>query len=78
MAILSINPVDMAGRVEADAKYFKLPYYVLIGRGSDIISDYQIVKLPRLLIVARDGKILFTEKYVSYDKVKEELDRALK
>lgn len=78
MAILSINPIDMAGRVQADAKYYKLPYDVLIGRDSDIISEYQIIKLPRLVIIRSDGKIAFTERYVTYEKLKEEIDRAVK
>lgn len=68
----------MAGRVQADAKYYKLPYDVLIGRDSDIISEYQLIKLPRLVIVRTDGKIAFTERYVTYEKLKEEIDRAVK
>lgn len=68
----------MAGRVQADAKSYKLPYDVLIGRDSDIISEYEIIKLPRLVIVRSDGKIAFTERYVTYEKLKEEIDRAVK
>ncbi len=68
----------MAGRVQADAKYYKLPYDVLIGRDSDIISEYQIIKLPRLMIIRSDGKIAFTERYVTYEKLKEEIDRAVR
>ena len=76
--ILSVNPTDMQGRVEADAKYYKLPYTVLIGRDSEIISDYQIVKLPRILIVRKDGTIAFTEGYVPFEKLQEALARASK
>ena len=68
----------MQGRVEVDAKYYKLPYNVLIGRDSEIMVDYQIVKLPRLLIVRRDGTIAFTEKYVTFEKLQKELVRASK
>jgi predicted RNase H-related nuclease YkuK (DUF458 family) len=67
----------MKGRVEADAKYFKLPYDVLIGRDSDVLRDYRIVKLPNLYLVGKDGKILLSEKYLSYDDLKEEVERAL-
>lgn len=74
--ILSVNPLDMQSRVEADAKYYKLPYNVLIGRDSEIMSDYQIVKLPRLLIVRKNGTIAFTEKYVTFEKLQKELVRA--
>lgn len=68
----------MAGRVEADAKYYKLPYEVLIGRGSSIIEDYQVTKLPRLLIVGKDGKVRFTGSYVPYDNLKEEVAKVMK
>jgi hypothetical protein len=66
----------MAGRVESDAGSFGLPYDVLVGRDSDIIDKYQIVKLPRLIIVAQGGTISFTERYVPYDKLKEEVIKA--
>jgi hypothetical protein len=66
----------MAGRVESDAGSFALPYEVLVGRDSDIIDKYQIVKLPRLIIVAQGGTISFTERFVPYDKLKEEVIKA--
>ena len=65
----------MQGRVESDAKNFSLPYTVLVGRDSDIISLYKIEKLPRILIVRMDGVIAFTDKFASYDKLTEELDQ---
>jgi hypothetical protein len=78
IAILSINPIDMKGRVEADAKYFKLPYDVLIGRDSDVLKDCRIVKLPNIFIVGKDGKALLSEKYLPYDDLKEEVEKALR
>jgi hypothetical protein len=73
ITILSINAIDMQGRVESDAKSFDLPYTVLVGRDSDIISLYKIEKLPRILIVRRDGVIAFVDKFASYEKLTEEL-----
>jgi hypothetical protein len=78
VVILSVNTIDVRSRVEADAEYFKLPYSVLIGRDSEIMADYQIVKLPRLLIVRKNGTIAFTEKYVTFEKLQKELIRASK
>ena len=66
----------MTGRVESDAESFKLPYDVLVGRDSDIIDKYQIVKLPRLIVIAQGGTISFTARYVPYEKLKEEVGRA--
>ena len=67
----------MKGRVAADAKYFKLPYEVLVGRDSEILKDYHIVKLPSLFIIGKDGKILLSEKYLPYDDLREEVEKAL-
>ena len=65
----------MHGRVERDAESFGLPYTVLVGRDSDIISLYRIEKLPRILIVRRDGVIAFAEKFASYSRLSEELEQ---
>jgi hypothetical protein len=67
----------MRGRVEADARQFELPFTILVGRDSDVISDYQIVKLPRIIIVRKDGNIAFTERFAPYDRLKAELVRVL-
>jgi hypothetical protein len=66
----------MAGRVESDAKSFKLPYDVLIGRDSDIIDKYQIVKLPRIIVIEKGGLISYSERFAPYDKLKQEVARA--
>lgn len=66
----------MAGRVRADAEHFKLPYEVLVGGDSDIIDTYQIVKLPRIVVIARGGFIAYTAVYAPYEKLKEEVNKA--
>ena len=68
----------MAGRVQSDARSFGLPFDVLVGRDSNILSDYKVTKLPRVIIVGKRGTIVFTEKYAPYEKLKEEVDKALK
>jgi hypothetical protein len=69
--VLSINPVDMAGKVASDAKDFDLPFDVLVGRDGDIITDYQITKVPRVIVVAKGGTIVLSEKFASYEMLKE-------
>lgn len=61
--------------MRSDAEGFELPFTVLVGRDSDIIDTYQITKLPRLIIVKKDGTIAVTEKFLSYDRLKEEVER---
>jgi hypothetical protein len=74
--VLSINPIDMPGRVRSEAEGFELPYEVLVGRDSDIIEKYQIFKLPRILVIAPGGTISYTERYATYDRLKEEVNKA--
>jgi L-asparaginase/Glu-tRNA(Gln) amidotransferase subunit D len=66
----------MAGRVEADAESFELPYEVLVARDADVIDTYQIVKLPRIIVIARGGTISYTQRYAPYETLKEEVNRA--
>lgn len=68
----------MTGKVASDAASFALPYTVLVGRDSDIIDTYQITKLPRLIIVKKDGTIAVTERFLNYERLKEEVQRVLK
>jgi hypothetical protein len=66
----------MAGRVRSDSEQFELPYEVLVGRDSDIIETYQIVKLPRIIVIARGGTISYTERFAPFDKLKDEVNKA--
>ncbi len=68
----------MKGKVASDAESFELPYTVLAGRDSDIIDTYEIVKLPRLVIVRKDGVIAVTEKFLTLDRLREEVQRVLR
>jgi hypothetical protein len=68
----------MTGRVESTAKSFGLPFDVLVARDSGILSDYSIVKLPRIIVIGKRGNIVFTDKYASYERLKEEVQRAIK
>ena len=76
--ILSINPINRHGKVESDAKRFKLPYPVLVGRNSDIVKDYGVKSLPRLIIIDKEGKIASFEKYLKAEDIQKILDPLLK
>ena len=64
--------------MKSDAEGFELPYTVLVGRDSDIIDVYQITKLPRLIIVGKDGMIALTEKFLPFDRLKEQVESAVR
>jgi len=68
----------MAGKVESDAKDFKLPYTVLVARDADVIDKYKIVKLPRLVIVRKDGTIAVTERFLKLDPLRAQVKLAMK
>jgi len=71
--VLSINPINPAGRVKAESKSWKLPFPVLTARGSRIIMDYQVMSLPRLVIVDKSGKAVFIGEYLSYEELEEKI-----
>lgn len=54
------------------------PFDVLVGRGSTVATDYKLVKLPRVVIIGKTGKIVFSAKAASADRLKEEVERAVK
>ena len=75
--ILTINPINREGNVEADAKRFRLPFPVLFGAKSKIVIDYNLVKLPMLMIVGMDGKVVFYDRFASDEEIKEIIDPLL-
>jgi hypothetical protein len=63
--------------VKYDAKHFKLPFPVLIGTKSKIVLDYRLTRLPMLIIVDPNGKILFYDRFASDEEMKEVIDPVL-
>lgn len=68
----------MADRAASSARSFGLPFDVLVGRGSKILSDYKIIKLPHVVMIGKKGNIVFANRYASYATLKRELQRAIK
>ena len=67
----------MEGKVASDAESYSLPYTVLVARDSDIIEKYNITKLPRLMIVKKDGVIALTEKFLPHDRLRKEVQKVV-
>ncbi len=63
--------------MEADAKTFRLPFPVLVGRDSKIILDYRLTQLPMLFILDDEGKIRFLDSFASSGKIREIIDPIL-
>jgi len=60
------------------AKSSPPPFDVLVGRGSTVATEYKLVKLPRVIIIGKSGKIIYSAKSASADRLKREVERAMK
>jgi hypothetical protein len=49
-----------------------------LGRGQDINSLFQVLKLPRLIIVKSDTTIYMDALFLKSDELKTEIDKLLK
>ena len=71
LKILSINAIDPRRRVMSELNKYRMDYQVLEGRGSGIAKKYQVITLPFLVIIDKDGIIRFIEMYPTYNQLKE-------
>ena len=76
--ILSINVLDKKGRVEAEVKKYKMNYTVLVGRGENLTSEYEIKKLPHLFILDQRGVIHTSERFLKDEEIMQALDELLR
>ena len=67
--ILSINPINPKGKVASDAKRYELPYPVLAGRNSDIVRLFKLKTLPQLVIIDREGTIVFYKTFAASEEI---------
>ena len=52
-------------------------YTVLVGRGKNLASEYEIKKLPHLFILNREGIIHTSKRFLKKEKIMEALDELL-
>jgi hypothetical protein len=71
LKILSINAINPPERAMAEVKKYEMDFQVLAGRGSGVTKDYQIAKLPLLVIIDKDGIIRTCTMYLKYDELKQ-------
>ena len=77
VVILSINVLNKKGRVEAEVKKYKMNYTVLVGRGKNLTSVYEVRKLPHLFILDPEGMIHTSKRFLKKEKIMEALDELL-
>jgi len=69
--------INKKGRVEAEVKKYKMNYTVLVGRGQNLTSEYEIKKLPHLFILDPKGFIHTSKRFLKKEKIMEALDELL-
>ena len=77
VVILSINVINKKGRTVAEVKKYKMDYTVLLGRDTQITSEYKVNKLPHLFIIGKDGVIYTSKRFLKADKIKTVIDNLL-
>ena len=75
--LLSINAINREGKVAADKEHFKINYPVLLGRGTKVILDYNLVSLPKIMIIDHKGTIAFSASNASKSKMIDVVDTLL-
>ncbi|MCF7810532.1 redoxin domain-containing protein [bacterium] len=80
VSFISINAKNPKGQVDAEVKRFrkkyKMTYPVYYGKGQDINRDFQVLKLPRLILVT-DGKVRKDIIFLKASDLKVEIDKLL-
>jgi hypothetical protein len=69
---------DQRERIIGDLKGEKIPFPVLMGRGSGIIQTYKVIRLPYLYIINKDGIISTTAVFMDYEDIKKIIESMLK
>lgn len=71
----SINPAPQAA---AEAKRYEIQFPVLVCRETGVVRDYQISKLPHLIIIDKKGVIRTSTTFLKTDDIKKVVDELIK
>ena len=75
--LLSVNAINREGKVASDKEHFNITYPVLLGRGTRVILDYNLVSLPKIVIIDQTGNVVFSQSRASKKKMNEIVDNLL-
>ena len=71
MKFLSINAINPEGRAMSEVEKYDISCQVLVGRGSGVTRTYEVAKLPRLVLIDKNGIIRTETLYLQYEELKE-------
>jgi|GEM_PF-1729223 len=66
LKVMAVNVLNPPERALAELEKYEQTYQVLSGRGSGITKDYEVKKLPLLVIIDKDGKVRESKMYLNY------------
>lgn len=71
LKVLSVNVINPPRRVLAEMKGNNIEYQVLEGRNTGIARDYQLITLPMVFIIDKDGIIRYISAFPQYEELKD-------
>jgi hypothetical protein len=72
-----MNAINPAKQAEADAKLYDIPFDVLLCRNTGVVRDYEISKLPHIIIIDGKGVIRESRLFLKSEDIKAILDGLL-
>ena len=71
LKVLSVNVINKPKRVRAKMDEDKIGYQVLTGRESGIAREYQLITLPMVFVIDKNGIIRHISAFPKYDEMRE-------
>jgi peroxiredoxin len=78
LKVLSVNLINPPKRVLAEMEDNDIEYQVLEGRKTGIAREYQLITLPMLFLLDKDGIIRHSSAFPKYDELAEVVTLLLK
>lgn len=66
LKIFAVNVINPPERAMAELEKYQQTYQVLSGRNSGVAKDYEVKKLPLLVIVDKNGNVVLSKMYLNY------------
>jgi len=71
--VVGVNIKEKSDSVKMFAKDKKLTFTILLDEKGDTAKAYQVKYIPRILILDKEGKIVFKGQYMPMDQIEKEL-----
>ncbi len=72
LEVVNIDAEEPKARVSRFAAKYRIPYRVLLDESGKVAGDYDIVGIPTMVLISKDGRIL-SRQYFAIDTILETL-----